>query len=281
MAYKVRLSISPEPLPGKIQGGDLESWANLYRSLTHVEMTIVEVADAIYKGHVIGPLLRGWRSYDHFIGGQIIGVDMDSGNKHSAMSTLIDHDMMQMYGGVIHSTYNSRPTAPRSRVLHFLDELITDPYEFKKAIKTVSAYYNGYDLASAEPTRTFFGNGTLAQTHNIDGIYIQEGVLPVADVWMMHKAQLAAVEAKAMPKPDYTQHDLNLTRLVNACIGKAKEGHRNSLGYWLACRLVENGVPTHEQEDAMRMYAMGVPQSSSPYTEEEAMLSLRSARTGA
>lgn len=281
MAHRIKLSISPEPLAGKIEGGDLKAWADLYRSLMHVELTISEVANAIYLGHVIAPLLDGWRSYSHFIGGQFIGIDMDTETSDSAMSTLIDHDMMQMYGGIIHSTERSQPTAPRSRVVHFLDQLITDPYEYKKAIKTVSSYYRGHDPASAEPTRTFFGNAKLSRVHNVDGIYMQEGVLPVGDIWLMHQAQMELAAAQAKPKPDYTKTDINIARLVQSCIGKAKEGHRNSLGYWLACRLVENGVPDDEQVSAMQFYARGVPQYGSPYTENEALLSLRSARTGA
>ena len=74
----IKLSVSPQPYHDKLQGNDRQGWANLYRSLRHVELDEAGIADVIYKGHVIGPVLDGWRSYNHFISGQFIGIDMDT-----------------------------------------------------------------------------------------------------------------------------------------------------------------------------------------------------------
>lgn len=280
MTHKIELSISPYPLATKIDGGDLVGWANLYRSLEHVALDIAEIANYVYKGHVIGPVLNGWRSYAHFIKAQFVALDMDTETQQSAMSTLMERDIVRIYGGLIYSTPSSRPGAPRSRVIHLLEKPITDPYQYKKAIKTIAAYYPGHDRASAEPTRTYFGNAQLAQTQNTDGIFFSDGFIPMDDLWMMHAAQMKLAEAQRKPRPDYSQCDLDVSRLLRGSIRKAADGHRNHLGYWLACRLVEGGVPEPEQEDIMRQYAAGVPQVGSPYTETEALRSLMSARRG-
>lgn len=71
-----------------------------------------------------------------------------------------------------------------------------------------------------------------------------------------------------------------LDRLLAAAVRLAHPGRRNRLGYWLACRLVEAGVEPREAEAIMAHYA-GVVGSFdlAPYTEAEALASLRSAYT--
>jgi len=277
----IDISVTPNPLPGKIGDNDRAGWAALYRSLEHRQMDVAEVGNALYMGHAIGPILDGWRSYDHFIRAQHIGIDMDTEDKASSISRLIDHDLVQMYGAIVYSTPNSTPTAPRSRVVFFLDKPITDPYRYKAAIKTLSAYFPGYDRGSAEAVRTFFGNANLHKSHNVDGMWIpHDSCLPLADLRAMYKAQKQEAERKAKPLPDYSQTDINIDNLVKKCISKANDGQRNNIGYWLACRMAENGIDRSTAEQAMRYYARSVPQSSHAYTEEEALQSLQSAFTG-
>jgi len=278
----IDISVTPSPLPGKLAGNDRVGWAALYRSLEHRQLGVVEVGNYLYQGHAIGPILDGWRSYDHFIRAQHIAIDMDTEDKRSSISRLIDHDLVQMYGAVVYSTPSSTPTAPRTRVLFFLDAPIADPYKYKVAIKTLSAYFPGHDRSSAEATRTFFGNASLAESHNVDGMWIpSDSCLPLADLRAMYKSQQQEAQRTAKPLPDYSKADIDVSRLLKACISKAAHGQRNNIGFWFACRMVENGIPQLEAEQAMQQYAMAVPQPAhDPYTVEEAMQSLRSAQTG-
>jgi hypothetical protein len=273
----VKMSVSREPYKNKIPGNDGEAWANLYRTLVHVEYDEAQIADAVYKGHVIAPVLDGWRSYNHFICGQFIGIDLDTEDSRSAMSTLIDHDMMQMYGGVLYSTPSSKPTAPRTRAVHLLDKPITDVYQYKAAIRTVSRAYAGYDMSSAEPTRTFFGNYSLSKSHNVDGIWFSPSLLPLSTIEDMRLEYEAIDRQNARPTPDYTNTDLNLDKFIPSCISKAAPGNRNALCYWMACTMVEKGVPNTEQEQAVLQYAQAMDQD---FTTQEALNCLRSARTG-
>jgi hypothetical protein len=57
---------------------------------------------------------------------------------------------------------------------------------------------------------------------------------------------------------------------------RARPGNRNGVGYWLARRLVEAGLPLAEAENVMRVYARFVPVGHHPYTVEEALASLHS-----
>jgi len=272
-----KMSISRQPYPDKIPGNDGEAWANLYRSLKHVEMDEAQIADAVYRGHAIAPVLNGWRSYDHFIAGQFIGIDMDTEDSLSAMSSLIDHDLVQMYGAILYSTQNSRPTKPHTRVIHLLDKPITDVYEYKAAIKTVSRAYAGYDRASAEPTRTFFGNFNLSKSHNVDGIWFSSACMPVAFIDEMRMSYAAVDAANRKPTPNYADVDMDVEKFVQSCISKGAEGNRNALCYWMSCRLVEKGVDTAAQDSAIAQFATAMGDG---FEISEAMRCLRSARTG-
>ncbi len=277
----VRISVTPRPLPGKIQGNDRAGWAALYRSLSERQLNVLEIADLLYRGHAIAPVLDGWRSYDHFVAGQHIGIDLDTEDRRSAISTLIDHDLVQMYGAIIHATPSSTPTAPRSRVIFLLDQPITDPYAYKAAIRTLSAYFAGVDISSAEATRTFFGNGKLAESHNVDGLWIpSDSRLPLADLRAMYQAQQEQAKRSTRPAPDYTSATINIQKTLATCIAKAAHGQRNNIGFWLFCRLAENGIPFNDAEAVARQYAAGVPQTPDRYTEQEALQSVRSAYRG-
>ena len=65
---------------------------------------------------------------------------------------------------------------------------------------------------------------------------------------------------------------------MRVALTRARPGSRNAVGYWLARRLVEAGLPMAEAENVMRVYARFVPAGHHPYTVEEALASLHSVR---
>lgn len=275
MKHTIMLCISAQPLTEKIEQGNDAAWANLYRNLVPVWLDTDGIADAVRKGHAIAPVLDGWRSYDHFISGQHIGIDMDTEDERSSIATLVDHDLVQMYGALIYSTPSSTPTAPRSRVVFLLDEAIENPYKYKAAIRTLSRYFPGHDKGSAEATRTFFGNHRM----HSEGMFIpRDSCLPLADLREMHAAQVKMDQKKHVPQYNYTGHDIDLSKFVSTCITKAVPGNRNNMCYWMSCRLVEDGVNEDEQEEVVRQFAAAM---HGDFTEQEALNCLRSARTGA
>lgn len=62
---------------------------------------------------------------------------------------------------------------------------------------------------------------------------------------------------------------------------EAKPGIRNQMGFALAIQLRDAGLTLHEAEEYMLEYAHRVPNGIHPYTEREALLTLRSAFTRA
>ena len=131
--------------------------------------------------------------------------------------------------------------------------------------------------ASAEPTRTFFGNYNLSKSHNVDGIWFSSSSLSLTTIEDM-RLTYAAIDAQhRRPAVNYADADINLDKFVQSCISKAASGHRNALCYWMSCRLVEKGVAPTDQEEAVRRYAEA---QAEDFDVDEAMNCLRSARTG-
>jgi hypothetical protein len=58
---------------------------------------------------------------------------------------------------------------------------------------------------------------------------------------------------------------------------QARVGSRNATGFWLGCQLRDAGLPLSEAEPVLVAYAAAVPAGNHPYTEREAVESLRSA----
>lgn len=68
---------------------------------------------------------------------------------------------------------------------------------------------------------------------------------------------------------------------LDRAISTATPGTRNDTGFWLACQLRDLRLPETVAESYMRRYAAAVPQGDEPYTEDEALTSLKSAYKGA
>lgn len=67
------------------------------------------------------------------------------------------------------------------------------------------------------------------------------------------------------------------SRWLQKAILKATPGNRNATGLWLACQLRDNGVEHAEAEYLMLQYAASVSTHDDPYTDREALASLRQA----
>jgi hypothetical protein len=64
---------------------------------------------------------------------------------------------------------------------------------------------------------------------------------------------------------------------LGKALAKVGVGNRNDTGYWLACQLRDADLSESEAAGVMRDYAERVPRGDKPYTEREALATLRSA----
>jgi hypothetical protein len=58
---------------------------------------------------------------------------------------------------------------------------------------------------------------------------------------------------------------------------RATEGNRNSVGFWLACQLSDDGLTKEQATSILLLYANHVPQDTSQYTSQEAIKTIKSA----
>jgi len=89
-----------------------------------------------------------------------------------------------------------------------------------------------------------------------------------------HRLQLQP-KAEAEPAPERARKAAEY--YLNRAITEAKPGNRNNTGFWLACQLRDLKLSEAEAEPYMIRYAQSVPEGDHPYTEDEALSSLRSA----
>lgn len=64
---------------------------------------------------------------------------------------------------------------------------------------------------------------------------------------------------------------------LSLALEKAREGNRNSIGFWLACQLRDDHIPEAEAQFIMLTYATQLPTGKDQYTAKEALASVRSA----
>lgn len=64
--------------------------------------------------------------------------------------------------------------------------------------------------------------------------------------------------------------------LLERALGESVPGNRNGRGLWLACQLRDNGIGESEAEEVVENFARRVPAGDHPYSENEALATLRS-----
>lgn len=157
MTDRYRISFSTMALTGKLPQGD-RRWSEFNDSFENLTLSPVEIANLIYKGYAFTTWHSGRRSLEHFICGQHVGIDLDTGDERSSLDTLAAHPWTRMYGALAYTTPSHTPDAPRARVLFLLDAPVTDAYAYGEIVQFIMGQFDDPDTGCKDASRFFYGS---------------------------------------------------------------------------------------------------------------------------
>lgn len=177
MKYKIAIN---RMATGKLPKGD-PRWKTFTDSFVNQELDLLDVANAIYKGHAYCAWQKGaGRSTENFLCGQHIAVDMDTGDERSSIDVLSKHPLVRLYGGLIHTTPSHTDDAPRARVILFLDKPLDSAMGYAAATTFLMSQFADHDESCKDASRFFYGAKDCE-------IWFQENEFPVSHLRRYYK----------------------------------------------------------------------------------------------
>jgi len=153
MIYRIAIN---RMVTGKLPQGDAR-WAQFNDSFVNRELSTVDIIGEIYSGHAYAAWCNGRRNKENFVLGQHIAVDMDTGDERSSITTLVQHPLVRLYGGIIHTTPSHTDQSPRARIIFLLDKPIDNAAGYEAATSFVMAQFSGHDQSCKDASRFFYG----------------------------------------------------------------------------------------------------------------------------
>lgn len=265
----VKISFSTLRLEDKIPADD-PLWPRFNASFVNRELPLIEIANEIYSGHAFTAWHKNhWRHTENYQLGQHIGLDFDTKDKYSTLHHLKQDKFIACRAALIYTTPSHTPDSPRARVVFTLDTPIYQPQNYVLAATALVWMFGKADAKCKDAARFFYGSV------GCDVEYL-DNVLPIEIVKNLIRSYRETGEkAKKIVQ---ASTDMDANHLTDTVIEKIMEGERNSLGFWLACRLAENGFSRDEAEHQLRRYQQAATRvGHTPYSEHEALVSVASA----
>lgn len=277
-----RIAINRMALDGKLADGD-PRWKQFTGSFDNQQLEVVEIANAIYTGHAYCPWQQTqWRASDNFHSAQHIAVDLDTDDTRSSFDTLLHHDLVKMYAGLMHTTPSHTPDTPRARVLFFLDQPITNPEGYRQAVIFLMSQFDGADAACKDPSRFYYGARGCE-------IWLGDNVLPVAHLrhyfreWKRSQPQTQnrekIIRLEEYRRPPETSDAAHALEILANRVRQSREGQRNNTlnaQAFLAGKDVKRNLySSHEAEDMLLAAARAVG-----LDDDEALRTIRNGLRG-
>ena len=151
-----RVAFAP-PVAHKLPAGD-PRWREFNGSFTNMELPQPAIASRLYDGSPITTWLSPpWRKTENYQCGQHIGLDFDTGDARSSMSTLLKDHFVAKHAAILYTTPSHTPAAPRSRVIFLLDRPIHQAINYVLATTALLWLYGAADRQCKDPVRFFYG----------------------------------------------------------------------------------------------------------------------------
>ena len=156
MTVQYHIAIGPV-LQHKIQPGD-PYWRTFNGAFCNQELDQVTIASNLYDGHAITTCCDPqWRKAENYQRGQHIGLDFDTEDKRSTITTLLKDPFVHRYGAIIYTTPSHTPDKPRARVIFLLDTPIYQAKNYTLAVSALLWIFGAADRQCKDPVRFFYG----------------------------------------------------------------------------------------------------------------------------
>lgn len=203
----------------KLPAGD-NRWGEFTNSFINREVDVIDLCNEIYTGHAYCTWQSGPRSNANFVLGQHLAVDLDSGDERSSIEALRNHELVKLYGGIIHTTPSHTAQAPRARLIFLLDTPIVNPDGYAAATTFLMSQFDGTDTVCKDPSRFFYG-ATGCE------LWFDEGMLPLHHLrayykrWRGSQTKVVTAPRPKQPRietPEQVKTDLEKVQAALATI---------------------------------------------------------------
>jgi hypothetical protein len=152
-----RIAVSSYALAAKIPPGDA-FWGAFNASFVNRDLTRLDLVEAIYTGHPITTWHRNhWRAGANFECGQAVGLDFDTEDERSRLTTLTADKFIAKHSALIHTTRSHTPAKPRARVMFLLDTPIFQAKNYALAAQALLWLFGAADRQCKDPVRFWYG----------------------------------------------------------------------------------------------------------------------------
>ncbi|MFN8469338.1 MAG: hypothetical protein U0X20_27525 [Caldilineaceae bacterium] len=147
----------------KYDGSD---WTAFNNGFTNEHLTLIQLVDAIKAGHAFTsphrhehPEVEGkavcFRHSANWIESQHAGADHDE----LSIFDVLDIPFVANYAALVYTTPSHTEQAPRSRSVFILDQVVTDPAYYVRAMRAITWHLAGkVDAACKDAARVFYGS---------------------------------------------------------------------------------------------------------------------------
>ena len=157
MTDTYRIAVSTYALDAKIPPGD-PFWGAFNASFVNHQLSRMDLVEAIYTGHPITTWHRNhWRAGANFECGQAIGLDFDTEDDRSRLTTLTADKFIAKHAALLHTTRSHTADKPRARVMFLLDTPIFQAQNYALAAQALLWLFGAADRQCKDPVRFWYG----------------------------------------------------------------------------------------------------------------------------
>lgn len=204
--FRFGLAVSSLSVKRKPAKGD-PIWYSLTHSFYNRDVTIMDMANLVYAGHLFAPMLTSeHRKEENFLQGQHLALDADG----FSIKDLLKDPFIRRYSALLYSTMSHDDGKPRSRVVFVLDTPIHQAANYRAALETLLFHYPHFDQNCRNPCRGFYGS------YHCQHLEVPMNTMPLSSVKSMIKVH-NNLQSMLRPKRDVSYPvDANLDDAAEA-----------------------------------------------------------------